>query len=233
MNRKSISLLMLILLVSSLFLSGCERSLAPDLDEIGSEDDLMSEEAASNTTPGATEEPTEETEVPTEEASPEETAEPTEEATAEPTEEMTPEATPEPTEEATPEATEEPIGEATPSAGPGEYTVQVGDTLFSIAQMHGVSVDALARANGITNPAFIHVGQVLTIPPGDGTVPQPSPQPTAQPGTGETVHIVQPGENLFRIALRYNLDYYYLARYNNIANPAQIYVGQRIRIPLR
>ena len=45
--------------------------------------------------------------------------------------------------------------------------------------------------------------------------------------------MVQPGENLFRIALKYNLDYFYLAQYNNIANPAAIYAGQQIRIPLQ
>jgi LysM repeat protein len=43
--------------------------------------------------------------------------------------------------------------------------------------------------------------------------------------------VVQPGDNLFRIALRYNMSYITLARYNNIANPSSIYVGQVIRIP--
>jgi len=58
----------------------------------------------------------------------------------------------------------------------------------------------------------------------------PSPTPQPAPG-GETIHVVQPGENLFRIALRYNMTTAALAAYNGIPNPNLIYVGQRIRIP--
>jgi LysM repeat protein len=48
----------------------------------------------------------------------------------------------------------------------GTYTVQWGDTLFKIAVRHGVSTQALAQANGISNPSFIYAGQRLTIPAG-------------------------------------------------------------------
>ncbi len=44
------------------------------------------------------------------------------------------------------------------------YVVQKGDTLGSIAQKFGVTVSALARANGIKNINLIYVGQVLIIP---------------------------------------------------------------------
>ena len=44
------------------------------------------------------------------------------------------------------------------------YTVQSGDTLSSIAQRYGVTVEAISQANEITNPNQIQVGQVLTIP---------------------------------------------------------------------
>ena len=43
--------------------------------------------------------------------------------------------------------------------------------------------------------------------------------------------MVQPGDNLFRIALKYNLSYLYLAQYNGISNVGQVYVGQVLRIP--
>ena len=46
-----------------------------------------------------------------------------------------------------------------------------------------------------------------------------------------TVHIVQRGENLYRIALRYGITYQALAAANGIANPNRIYVGQRLVIP--
>ncbi len=56
------------------------------------------------------------------------------------------------------------------------------------------------------------------------------PQPAhAQDGT--RTHVVQPGENLYRIALRYNTTWPVLAAYNGISNPNLIYVGQVLKIP--
>jgi putative chitinase len=100
--------------------------------------------------------------------------------------------------------------------------VQPGDNLFRIALRHGTTVEAIAQANGIANVSQIYVGQELTIP--QGTQP-------AQPSVGGTTYVVQPGDNLFRIALRYNMSHLRLAEYNGIANPSNIYVGQVIRIP--
>ncbi|MDX1993771.1 MAG: LysM peptidoglycan-binding domain-containing protein [bacterium] len=44
-------------------------------------------------------------------------------------------------------------------------------------------------------------------------------------------HVVQPGENLYRIALRYGVDMNSLAQANGITNMAQIYAGQQLVIP--
>jgi LysM repeat protein len=119
---------------------------------------------------------------------------------------------------------------ATPAPTPtpvptGEVThvVQRGENLFRIALRYGTTVEAIASANGIANPARIYVGQRLTIR-SSGTQPPPPP-------AGATTYVVQRGDNLFRIALRYNLSYMYLAQYNGIANPSRIYVGQVLRIP--
>ena len=82
-----------------------------------------------------------------------------------------PDSTPEPAEEpgagsdSTPEPAEDP---GSPSeevtANFKEYRIQPGDSLSHIAQKHEVSAEALARANGITDPDRIRVGQVLRIP---------------------------------------------------------------------
>ena len=45
------------------------------------------------------------------------------------------------------------------------------------------------------------------------------------------MHVVQPGENLFRIALRYGTSVQALAAANGIVNTGRIYVGQRLVIP--
>jgi LysM repeat protein len=50
-------------------------------------------------------------------------------------------------------------------------------------------------------------------------------------GGGTTTHVVQQGENLFRIALRYGTSWPVLASYNGITNPNMIYVGQVLKIP--
>lgn len=162
--------------------------------------------------PTATEEPVETeipTEVPTEEPTPVETEAPTEQPTAEPTA----------------EPTEEPTAEPGDAECPATHTVQSGENLFRIALRYGLTTEALANANGITNPDAIAVGMVLNIP-GCG--------PT---GDGETdtssdiLHTVQEGENLYRIALQYGMTWQAVASYNGIADPNALSIGQVIRIP--
>jgi LysM repeat protein len=50
------------------------------------------------------------------------------------------------------------------AGGQRTHVVQPGETMYSIARKYGVSVDALAKANGIVEPYLIYVGQVLIIP---------------------------------------------------------------------
>lgn len=74
-----------------------------------------------------------------------------------------------------------------PPAGGSTYVVQRGDTLASIASRFGTTYQAIAAANGITNPNLIYVGQQLTIPGGTGTTPPPTtgnPPPPPPAGTG-------------------------------------------------
>ena len=103
------------------------------------------------------------------------------------------------------------------------HTVQAGENLFRIALRYGTTEEAIAAANGIANTSQIYAGQTLIIP---STGAQPPVQPA-----GETTYVVQAGDNLFRIALLYNLSYLYLAQYNGLANPSDIYSGQVLRIP--
>lgn len=64
-------------------------------------------------------------------------------------------------------------------------------------------------------------------------LPADATPPGQTTGTGETIHVVQAGENLFRIGLRYGFTAQELATYNGIPNVNLIYVGQEIRIPPR
>ena len=114
-----------------------------------------------------------------------------------------------------------PSGLPSPPPSDSYYTVQRGDTLYSIARRYGTTVTAIAQANGILNPAYIRVGQVLLIPTG---APAPSPPPT------DAYYTVQRGDNLYRIALRYGTTVWAIVVANNISNPSLIYPGQVLLI---
>lgn len=60
------------------------------------------------------------------------------------------------------------------------------------------------------------------------------PAPTQPPGAAkETVYVVKKGDNLYRIALDHNTTWRKLAKYNKLANPKLIRVGQEILIPAK
>jgi LysM repeat protein len=65
---------------------------------------------------------------------------------------------------------------ATPLSSETMYIVQQGDSLSSIAFRFGVAIDDLMRANEITDPDRITVGQRLIIP--SGPVPTAATTPT-------------------------------------------------------
>ncbi|HZY45707.1 MAG TPA: LysM peptidoglycan-binding domain-containing protein [Anaerolineae bacterium] len=104
------------------------------------------------------------------------------------------------------------------------YIVQPGDRFFSIGRACNVNPYAIAQANNIGAPYFIYPGQQLIIPGGN-----PGPQPTTTPG-GNT-YVVQPGDNLFRIALQFGKTMQAIAAANGLSNINLIFVGQRLTIP--
>ena len=108
----------------------------------------------------------------------------------------------------------------TPASGERTHVVQPGENLFRISLHYELHYETVAAANGIINPDLIYIGQTLTIP-GEGTTPT----------TPEGTHVVQPGENLFRIALRHGVTVEAIAVANNISNVNLIYPGQRLVIP--
>lgn len=63
-----------------------------------------------------------------------------------------------------PTAAPAPTAGPPPSATPTVHVVQSGDTLGSIAVLYNVSVEDLMRANGLTDPNVLDVGQTLLIP---------------------------------------------------------------------
>ena len=73
---------------------------------------------------------------------------------------------PHPSPPQTPKPTPSPNSQPTtsPTSKPERYMIQRGDTLWNISQKFGVSLDALIRANNLSDPSRIHPGQELIIP---------------------------------------------------------------------
>lgn len=62
------------------------------------------------------------------------------------------------------------------------YTVQQGDSMWKIANDHGISLDALIAANPqVADPGVIEVLQVLNLPQPAGGPPAPPPAVPAAP----------------------------------------------------
>jgi LysM repeat protein len=114
-----------------------------------------------------------------------------------------------------------------PATSNGTIVVRSGDTLNSIAARYGVSPSTLARANGITNPNRIYIGQRLVIPGSAATTTQPK---TIAPASSGGIYIVQPGDTLAKIAARYRTTVSALVALNGLKNPNVIWVGQRLRV---
>jgi hypothetical protein len=87
-----------------------------------------------------------------------------------------------------------------PAQAAATYTVDDGDTLWAISQRHGVTVDALRRANGLTGD-LIHPGDVLTIPAAGKAPSAPAPKPPAKPAPAPQFEPF-PGAAWFRRAPR-------------------------------
>ncbi|MGQ0600565.1 MAG: LysM peptidoglycan-binding domain-containing protein [Anaerolineales bacterium] len=111
------------------------------------------------------------------------------------------------------------------------HVVQPGENLFRIGLRYGVTVDQLMRANGLTT-IYISAGQSLIIPGGEAPAPAPTAAPVEPaPQSGEPVyHVVQRGETLFTIGLKYNLPWTKIALANNIYGD-RVFAGTRLIIP--
>ena len=118
-------------------------------------------------------------------------------------------------------------GSATQVGGQGTlYKVRLGDTLGSIAKQFGVTTEAIIRLNSLANPDVLMVGQELKIPSKQVDSVQSS---SSQPG--ERVYEVSKGDTLSLIAKRFGISLAELQKLNNISNPDQITVGQKLRVP--
>lgn len=102
------------------------------------------------------------------------------------------------------------------------YKVKSGDTLSSIARKNGTTASQLMKANGMSNPNKLRVGQILKI-----SASAPTRKATSSHSSGN--HTVKAGETLYSIARSYGLSISQLTNMNPGLNPSKLSVGQRIK----
>ena len=116
------------------------------------------------------------------------------------------------------------------SPGATSYVIKKGDNLTRIASSHGVSIQALRTANGLSGDT-LRIGQTLVIPGGGGSIPStPTPVPTPEPSLGGNTHTVRSGDNLSRIAVTYGTTVAKLMELNGMTNANSIRVGQVLSV---
>ena len=88
-------------------------------------------------------------------------------------------------------------------------TVHKGDTLYSISRKYNVPIKDMIKANRLSAPYTLYVGQRLNLPV-------------------KQYHTVQRGESLYSISRMYNVDVTSLSKVNNLKTPYSLSVGQRL-----
>jgi murein DD-endopeptidase MepM/ murein hydrolase activator NlpD len=132
-------------------------------------------------------------------------------------------------------------------SAPTTVVVREGQSLRDIAITHGVSVEAIVEANGLSNAELIRPGQRLTIPTGIGArtrrpisrteIRRPqvrkgrAPGQRQQPASGWVV--VRHGQTLSEIADQHRTSIRALVDANGLRSAHSIRMGQRLLIPGR
>ena len=106
-----------------------------------------------------------------------------------------------------------------------QHTVQSGESLWTISEQYGVSVDEIKQNNNLDNN-MVFPGQVIEI----GGSGQSSSSNTSSQTSGGSSHTVKSGESLNIIANNYGVSVDALMSENNL-NGYLIHPGQSLTIP--
>lgn len=134
------------------------------------------------------------------------------------------------------------IATPTPTGQCDEHLISPGETLSRIALLYNVTLEQIVEANLIVNPDLIKAGETLIIPCPLLTTPTPiGGVADGQGGFGNPagptgqriVYIVEPGDNIYRLSIRFNVTMSDIMAANGltVATMNTIYAGQELIIP--
>ena len=115
----------------------------------------------------------------------------------------------------------------------GNYLVQPGDTLYSIARRSGMSLNSLLTLNGLSQSSVIYPGQSLTISQSDSRVATKSSytaKPLASGVSTSGTYTVQAGDTLYGIARRSGMSLNTLLSLNGLSQSSVIHPGQTLKL---
>ncbi len=114
------------------------------------------------------------------------------------------------------------------------YTVQKGDSFYTIARKNGITVNELAAANNLASSASLRPGQKLVIPVKGGKGPAAaefaSAAGTPAPVAGGATYTVKSGDTLSKIASRHRTTAAALRSLNGISGD-HLRIGQTLQLP--
>lgn len=114
----------------------------------------------------------------------------------------------------------------------GSYSVKSGDTLYKIANMHGISVVQLMEWNQL-NSSNIYVGTTLKVNAAlPVSVEKPTiskPTPTTPAPSANSVYTVKSGDSLWRISQTYGVTVAQIKAWNNLKSDF-ISPGQALKV---
>lgn len=108
------------------------------------------------------------------------------------------------------------------------HRVRHGETLSTIARKYRVNVNSIMRANNMRRSNYVVAGRLLKIPTSD-TKFQEASAADARVSTASTHKVVR-GDNLWKIAQRYNTTTGKIKEINNLSSTT-LYTGQLLKLP--
>ena len=95
-----------------------------------------------------------------------------------------------------------------------EYIVQSGDTVGSIAERFGISINTILWENNLSANTLLRLGQKITILPTSGVT-----------------YRIKRGDSAEKLAKKYGISAAEILRYNQISSSADLVINQKIILP--